>query len=43
MSARFESKIMSRELQLALTGKETSDQALKNAEADIQKIHEKYK
>ena len=37
------SKIMSRELQLALTGKETSDQALKNAEADIQKIHEKYK
>lgn len=37
------SKIMSRELQLALTGKETSDEALKNAEADIQKVHAKYK
>ena len=37
------SKIMSRELQLALTNKETSDQALKNAEAEIQKVHATYK
>jgi multiple sugar transport system substrate-binding protein len=37
------SKIMSRELQLAISGKETSDQALKTAEEDIQKVHEKYK
>ena len=37
------SKIMSRELQLALTGKETSEQALTNAETDIQAVHAKYK
>jgi multiple sugar transport system substrate-binding protein len=37
------SKIMSRELQLAITGKKTSQQALTDATDEIQKVHEQYK
>ena len=36
------SKILARELQLAITGKKSSQQALGDAAAEIQKVHEQY-